>query len=160
MSPAGRWRQCLCHGDVEDRADSQEEASEYGPQLRDQVELHHLAKVGVVAGGVWLELKGENKKERKGSDENRQLETPVAAVGPASATATATIAVATVSAAAVANVAVASATAAISATAATFASATIAELLFLPLILFLLLLLMLQQLLLLLLLFSLVLRVP
>lgn len=43
-------------GDLEDGADAQEEASEDGPQLRDQVELHHLTQVGVVAGGVGLEL--------------------------------------------------------------------------------------------------------
>lgn len=41
---------------MEDGADAQEEAPEDGPQLRDQVELHHLAQVGVVAGGVGLEL--------------------------------------------------------------------------------------------------------
>lgn len=43
--------------DVEDWADSQEEAPEDGPQLRDQVELHHFTQVGVVAGSMGLELK-------------------------------------------------------------------------------------------------------
>lgn len=78
---------------MEDGADAQEEASEYGPQLRDQVELHHLTKVGVVAGGVWLELRGENKSEKKGKkgkEVNHQLETSVAAVGTISITASTT----------------------------------------------------------------------
>lgn len=65
VSPAGRWRQRFCHGDVEDGADAQKEASEYGPQLRDQVKLHHLAKVGVVAGGVWLELHRRKQVRKK-----------------------------------------------------------------------------------------------
>lgn len=41
---------------MEDGADAQEEAPEDGPQLRDQVKLHHLTQVGVVAGSVRLEL--------------------------------------------------------------------------------------------------------
>lgn len=50
--------------DVEDGADAQEEAPEDGPQLGDQVKLHHFTQVGVVAGGMGLEL------EKKGKDVN------------------------------------------------------------------------------------------
>lgn len=45
---------------MEDGADTQEEASEDGSQLRDQVELHHFTQVGVVAGSMGLELKRTN----------------------------------------------------------------------------------------------------
>lgn len=46
---------------MEDGADAQEKAPEDGPQLRDQVKLHHFTQVGVVAGSVGLELE---KKDR------------------------------------------------------------------------------------------------
>lgn len=59
-SPGGRQR--LRRGDVEDGADAQEEAAEDGPKLWDQVELHHLTQVGVVAGGVGLKLDGRKQK--------------------------------------------------------------------------------------------------
>lgn len=56
----------LSTSDVEDRADTQEEAPEHGPQLGDQVELHHFTQVVVVAGGMGLELeKRRNKCEPK-----------------------------------------------------------------------------------------------
>lgn len=41
---------------MEDGADAQEEAPEDGPQLWDQVKLHHFTQVGVVAGSMGLEL--------------------------------------------------------------------------------------------------------
>lgn len=46
---------------MEDGADAQEEAPEDGPQLRDQVELHHFTQVGVVAGSMGLELEKKEK---------------------------------------------------------------------------------------------------
>lgn len=49
-------RRSLGRSDVEDGADAQEEAPEDGPQLRDQVKLHHFTQVGVVAGSMGLEL--------------------------------------------------------------------------------------------------------
>lgn len=52
----GRRALWMSSSDVEDGADAQEEAPEDGPQLRDQVKLHHLTQVGVVAGSVRLEL--------------------------------------------------------------------------------------------------------
>lgn len=42
--------------DVEHEPDAQEELSQHGSQLRDQVELHDLAQQRVVTGGVGLEL--------------------------------------------------------------------------------------------------------
>lgn len=48
-----------CHlgsSDVEDEADAQEEAPEDCSQLGDQVKLHHFTQLGVVAGGMGLEL--------------------------------------------------------------------------------------------------------
>lgn len=58
--PGGRQR--LGRSNVEDGADAQEEAAEDGPKLWDQVELHHLTQVGVVAGGVGLKLDGRKHK--------------------------------------------------------------------------------------------------
>lgn len=52
---------------MEDGADAQEEAPEDGPQLGDQVKLHHFTQVGVVAGGMGLEL------EKKGQDVNKDI---------------------------------------------------------------------------------------
>lgn len=52
----GRRALWMSSSDVEDGADAQEEAPEDGPQLWDQVKLHHLTQVGVVAGSVRLEL--------------------------------------------------------------------------------------------------------
>lgn len=49
---------------MEDRADAQEEAPENGPQLGDQVKLHHFTQVGVVAGGMGLELEKEERVEK------------------------------------------------------------------------------------------------
>lgn len=46
----------LRSSDVEDGADAQEEAPEDGSQLGDQVELHHLTQVVVVARSVGLKL--------------------------------------------------------------------------------------------------------
>lgn len=54
--------------DVEDGADAQEEAPEDGPQLRDQVKLHHLTQVGVIAGSVRLELEQTEEHLTKDSD--------------------------------------------------------------------------------------------
>lgn len=51
----------MSSGDVEDGADAQEEAPEDGPQLRDQVKLHHFAQVGVVAGSVRLKLEQKRR---------------------------------------------------------------------------------------------------
>lgn len=48
---------------MEDGADSQEEAPEDGPQLRDQVELHHFTQVGVITGSMGLELKTEKRAD-------------------------------------------------------------------------------------------------
>lgn len=42
--------------DLEDCANTQEEASEDGPQLRDQIKLHHFTQVGVVTGSMGLKL--------------------------------------------------------------------------------------------------------
>lgn len=56
LGAPGLGRAPLGGGDVEDGADSQEEASQHSAQLRDQVELHHLTQVRVVTGGVGLEL--------------------------------------------------------------------------------------------------------
>lgn len=57
---------------MEDGADAQEETPEDGPQLRDQVKLHHFTQMGVVARGMGLELE---EKERvrtwKGSAKGR-----------------------------------------------------------------------------------------
>lgn len=77
-SPGGRQR--LRRGDVEDGADPQEEAAEDGPKLWDQVELHHLTQVGVVAGGVGLKL---DRRKHKVSRHHRQ---PWARQSPAEAT--------------------------------------------------------------------------
>lgn len=49
---------------MEDGADAQEEAPEDGPQLGDQVELHHLTQVGVVAGSMGLELEKEKVRQK------------------------------------------------------------------------------------------------
>lgn len=46
--------------DLEDGADAQEEAPEDGPQLRDQIELHHFTQVGVVTGSMGPELQDRN----------------------------------------------------------------------------------------------------
>lgn len=66
-SPGGRslW---MSSSDVEDGANAQEEAPEDGPQLRDQVKLHHLTQVGVVAGRVRLELEQTGEHLAKDSD--------------------------------------------------------------------------------------------
>lgn len=58
----GRCR--LGSSDVEDRADAQEEAPENGPQLGDQVKLHHFTQLGVVAGRMGLELEKKEKMEK------------------------------------------------------------------------------------------------
>lgn len=57
----GRRRRCpvTCGDggrDTEDGTDAQEETPEDGPQFRDQIKLHHFAKLRVVAGGVRLKL--------------------------------------------------------------------------------------------------------
>lgn len=54
-------RRPLGSSDVEDGADAQEEAPEDGPQLGDQVKLHHFTQVGVVAGGMGLKLEKKRK---------------------------------------------------------------------------------------------------
>lgn len=50
-------RRPLRSRDVEDGTYAQEETPEDGPQLGDQVKLHHFTELGVVAGSVGLELK-------------------------------------------------------------------------------------------------------
>lgn len=52
----------LHNRNVEDRADSQEEAPEDGPQLRDQVKLHHFTQVVVITGGMGLKLERNTHK--------------------------------------------------------------------------------------------------
>lgn len=54
-------RRPLGSSDVEDGADAQEETPEDGPQLGDQVKLHHFTQVGVVAGGMGLKLEKKRK---------------------------------------------------------------------------------------------------
>lgn len=48
---------------MEDGTDAQEEAPEDGPQLGDQVILHHFTELGVVAGSMGLELEKREKLE-------------------------------------------------------------------------------------------------
>jgi len=72
-SPGRRRRRPLGRRDVEDGADAQEEAAEDGPQLWDQIELHHLTQVGVVAGGVGLELEAERGNTSWRHDVNRAV---------------------------------------------------------------------------------------
>lgn len=76
-SPGGRQR--LRRSDVEDGADAQEEAAEDGPKLWDQVELHHLTQVGVVAGGVGLKLDGRKHKVSRHQRQPRPRQSPAEA---------------------------------------------------------------------------------
>ncbi len=42
---------------MEDRTDAKEKSSQSSAKLRNEVELHHLTQMVVVAGGMRLELK-------------------------------------------------------------------------------------------------------
>lgn len=50
---------------MEHQPDPQEELPQHGPQLRDQVKLHDLTQERVVAGGVRLELMGEDSHAKR-----------------------------------------------------------------------------------------------
>lgn len=54
-------RRPLGSRDVEDGTDAQEKTPEDGPQLGDQVILHHFTELGVVAGSMGLELDNREK---------------------------------------------------------------------------------------------------
>ncbi|MEQ2214364.1 hypothetical protein XENOCAPTIV_002923, partial [Xenoophorus captivus] len=49
-------RRAVRSSDLEDGSDAQEEAPENGPQLRDQIKLHHFTQLGVVTGSMGLKL--------------------------------------------------------------------------------------------------------
>lgn len=61
----GTGRGHVRSSDVEDGTDPQEETPEDSSQLGDEVKLHHFTQVGVVAGGMGLELEEEDARRQK-----------------------------------------------------------------------------------------------